>query len=637
MHYSEVLRDEFNKPVAVHGTTKDVTEQKLQQLKMEESERTLERYAQKLTDTLESIGDGFFTLTRDWVVSYWNHKAEELMGKQRHELVGRNIWDVFPEVKHLKFYSESHLSLKRNIAIRFEEQYPHTKTWFEVDIYPNKDGLSVYFKDITSRKNGEEHLRIVNERLEFVSKATTDAIWDWDLVNNTNYFNASFKQLFGHSHHTTSIEESWSAHIHPEDKDKVSDSLSRSISNSAISNWSLEYRFMRADGTIANVFDRGFIIRDEKGQAIRMVGAMQDLTRQKEAESLMRLSEKKYKLLFYQSYIPMWTFDALTYQITDANEAALNLYGYTRKEFLSMSVIDLRAPEEKAGFLEMMKRIQEKKQRGYRDIFLHVKKNGEQFYIEVTSHGIDLPSGLHFLVAGLDMTEKLAKEKQRIEEKVTHQKEVAKAIIQTQEKERSEIGKELHDNVNQILTTVKLYIENIRSFPEHKDCFIDKSIELSQRAINEIRFLSKQLVTPVMADLGFHATIVEMVAHYTTMNVFEIDLNLESESLEMDKDMQLTIYRIIQEQLNNIIKYAQATRVQISIQDMKDAIQVKVEDNGCGFDPQKASGGLGLKNIRNRAEVFKGQVNIQSAPGEGCSLQISFPGTDQGAMRNRES
>jgi signal transduction histidine kinase len=88
------------------------------------------------------------------------------------------------------------------------------------------------------------------------------------------------------------------------------------------------------------------------------------------------------------------------------------------------------------------------------------------------------------------------------EEKLTAQKEISKAIINTQEKERSEIGKELHDNVNQILTTAKLYVENIEYYPEKSNVFVVKSKDLLQKSINEIRFLAKQLVTPVINDLG---------------------------------------------------------------------------------------------------------------------------------------
>ena len=205
------------------------------------------------------------------------------------------------------------------------------------------------------------------------------------------------------------------------------------------------------------------------------------------------------------------------------------------------------------------------------------------------------------------------------------EKAISKAIISTQEKERSEIGKELHDNVNQILTTVKLYIENIRDYPDHRMHFIDKSVMLAQRAINEIRMLSKQLVTPVMADLGFEATLSELTDHYKSLNLFDMNLHFAADEATIDKNMQLTIYRIMQEQLNNIVKYAGATEVFIKVMQQPQELEVLISDNGIGFDTSKTSGGLGLRNIEHRSQLFKGQLTLRSAAGAGCSLQIIFP------------
>jgi signal transduction histidine kinase len=232
---------------------------------------------------------------------------------------------------------------------------------------------------------------------------------------------------------------------------------------------------------------------------------------------------------------------------------------------------------------------------------------------------------MHSLVIANDMTEKLQMQQRLINEKVTAQKEIAKAIIQTQEQERMEIGKELHDNVNQILTTVKLYIENIRSFPEYQATFIEKTVTLTQKAIDEIRLLSKQLVSPVINDLNFKAAIIELVEHYRWLNLFKIEYTFEADEHLLDKDMQLTLYRIIQEQMNNIVKHAKASFVTISIVTDKESLTVSLTDDGVGFEATTIVDGVGIRNIKNRAEVYKGVVNLHTSPGKGCSLMITFP------------
>jgi len=488
MHYSELVQNEAGEPTTFLGATRNITDTRLHELQLKESEQKLQQYTQQLSDILESIGDGFYAVDNHWNVTYWNKKAEELLRRPRTQILGKNLWKEYAEAVPLKFHSAFMNAVNEKKAVQFEEYFPPLQIWVEVNAYPTSDGLSVFFKDITARIEQERNLKISNERFEFVSKATTDAIWDWDVVHNTNYFNEAFTHVFGHNRKPQTLTDSWADHLHTNDKLKVIKSIDAALANPAITGWESEYRFIKADGTIANVYDRALIIRNDEGKAIRMVGAMQDITKMKETE-----------------------------------------------------------------------------------------------------------------------------------------KAISKAIITTQEKERSEIGKELHDNVNQILTTVKLYIENIRDYPDHRMHFIEKSVMLAQRAINEIRMLSKQLVTPVMADLGFEATLSELTDHYKSLSLFNITLQFEANEAAIDKNMQLTIYRIVQEQLNNIVKYAHAKEVKIKVVQQPNTLLVQVTDDGVGFDTTQTSGGLGLRNIEHRSQLFKGQLKLQSAPGSGCHLQIIFP------------
>ncbi|RYY64706.1 MAG: sensor histidine kinase, partial [Chitinophagaceae bacterium] len=194
-----------------------------------------------------------------------------------------------------------------------------------------------------------------------------------------------------------------------------------------------------------------------------------------------------------------------------------------------------------------------------------------------------------------------------------------------QEKERSEIGKELHDNVNQILTTAKLYIENIGYYPTQQADYVSKSAALLQRAITEIRNLSKALVTPVLYDIGLRATLEELIGQYRTLHLFTVHFNFDIAEERIENGLQLTVYRILQEQLNNIVKHARASKVGIDIRGEGERLRICIADNGVGFDLQQARNGLGLHNMKNRIEVFKGEMEMTSAPNMGCSICISFP------------
>ncbi len=256
-----------------------------------EAAEELQKAYQEKINVLESIGDAFFNVNKDWVVTYWNKETEKVLGRKRDAIIGRNLWDEYPEVVETGFYRQYHKAMETQENLAFEEFYPALNKWFEVAVYPSTSGLSVYFKDVTLRKESDIHLRQANERFEKVTEATNDAIWDWNILENTLYWGAGFKSLFGYQiEKTTPTLESWTKHIHPEDRERVLQSIYGALEKPDQINWIAEYRYQKTDGTFADVIDRGTVIRDETGNPIRMVGAMNDITERKNFE----ISRSKY-------------------------------------------------------------------------------------------------------------------------------------------------------------------------------------------------------------------------------------------------------------------------------------------------------------------------------------------------------
>src|SRR5690606_6064766 len=131
-------------------------------------------------------------------VTYWNNKAEELLLTKKEHIIGKKLWDVFSDHVGLKSYHEYIKAIKFNEVVHFEDYYPENESWLEVSAYPSKNGLSVYFKDITVRKNQEKNIRESNERFEKITEATNDAIWDFDVVNNKLFWGKGFENQFGY-------------------------------------------------------------------------------------------------------------------------------------------------------------------------------------------------------------------------------------------------------------------------------------------------------------------------------------------------------------------------------------------------------------------------------------------------------
>jgi hypothetical protein len=169
-------------------------------------------------------------------------------------------------------------------TVEFEAWFEPLSSWFNVRAYPSRQGLAVYFYNITQQRAAREQARISEERFRLLAKATNDAIWDWNLDTNETWRNEGFQKLFGHAAEDRPSIDDWSTRIHPEDHERVTAGIRRAIDDGRES-WSDEYRYLRHDGSVAHVFDRGYIIRDADGKPTRMIGGMSDLTERKKLEA----------------------------------------------------------------------------------------------------------------------------------------------------------------------------------------------------------------------------------------------------------------------------------------------------------------------------------------------------------------
>lgn len=245
----------------------------------------LERAYKEKNEILESISDAFFAVDEEWIVTYWNNHAETILGRKKHEIVGNKLWDVFSDAIDSVFYRNYHKALETGETVNFEEYYPTLDMWVEVAAYPSESGLSVYFKDITLRKRADIRLLEANERFELVTKATNDTIWDWDIVNDDFYRSDNIQKLFGENASThLKKNQFWKDKFHPEDVEKLESSIVHALNDPSLERWEMEYRVFNDNKEELSVIDRGIIVRNAKGKATRMVGAITDLTKQKKLE-----------------------------------------------------------------------------------------------------------------------------------------------------------------------------------------------------------------------------------------------------------------------------------------------------------------------------------------------------------------
>jgi len=209
------------------------------------------------------------------------------------------------------------------------------------------------------------------------------------------------------------------------------------------------------------------------------------------------------------------------------------------------------------------------------------------------------------------------------------QKLVAQAMVDAQEKERAEIGKELHDNINQILSTTKLYLELAKNDNNERLSLITRSAGNIHNAIHEIRNISRSLVPSSIGDLGLQDSIIDLVESVQTTRAIHVEFYPVGNFDEKISDKaKLMLFRIIQEQINNVLKHSGARNliIELILEETDNNIELSITDDGKGFNPEKVrKKGLGLSNIMSRADLFGGKVTIQSSPGHGCRLRVQVP------------
>ena len=255
----------------------------------------------------------------------------------------------------------------------------------------------------------------------------------------------------------------------------------------------------------------------------------------------------------------------------------------------------------------------------------HLTKNGVVIIMEISSHTIDYNGSNAVLALGKNVTDKILLENSLAEERQIRHQQITDAVITGQEKERSQLGEELHDNINQILATTRLYIECALTEDTLRMELINDSKKLLEKAMLEIRKLSKTLLPPSLGEIGLLDALDDLIENIKDVNSLQIktDWNNFSENILSEK-LKLTIFRIVQEQLNNITKHSQAANAYISLKKVNKMIKLNIKDNGIGFNTATKRNGVGLRNITSRAEVNNGTVILVSQPGAGCELEVNF-------------
>ena len=515
----------------------------------------------------------------------------------------------------------------------------------KVILYQNKKRNKAVFEKLQVTNN---EIKESNERYDIVAKATSDTIWDWKIEDDSFIWNKGIQGVFGYKKEDVGkTSKWWFDRIHPEDSLKMSVKL-YSFVEQKTEKWQDEYRFQCADGTYKYVFDRGFLVKDTDGKPIRMIGAIQDVTKQKEEEQRLRLLET----------VITQTKDAVMITDIDISENAIPNIIFVNSAFTDMTgypseeVIG-KSPEmffgKKSDILEFDKlktAIQE-----YKECFVETisyKKNGEEYWVNFSMIPVTNKDGehSHWISIQRDVTEEKEKEKEKeqlIRELTQNNKDLKQFSYITSHNLRAPLS-----NLTGLLNLIEdIAIEN----PELKEIItgFSKSTHLLNETINDLvkviiikdnpsiqkeKVLIKDVFENVFNQLSFLISVHKPILKIDLEDVSILDINksyLESIFLNL---------------LTNAIKYREPSRqlrVNIATKVIDKKLIITFKDNGIGIDLDKNkdkifglyqrfhnypdSKGLGLYLVKSQVESMGGTISVESTVGKGTLFTIIFKNT----------
>lgn len=614
------------------GLVDNITERK-------QAEQELQAAHDRLSFHIENAPLGFIEWDNQLHVKNWSKRAEEIFGWTDKEFISLQK-DGYSQVyeEDLPWVSKiSEQLITGKVERNSVEHRNYTKDgrviwceWFN-SVLKDKDGKVITIlslvQDITERKKAEEDLRQSELRLNEAQAITHISNWEIDLVQNIHTWSDEFYRIYGiNKGEVQPSVELFLSFMHPDDADFAQKKIQEAFNS--FSNSTFDFRFIRKNGVIRYGCIEWRFEFDKKGKPLRLFGIVQDITERKEAEEELRKSIERFRYATKASSDIIWelNFETKQYLVHEGNEKLFGVNSIDWKLGVEGSYI---IKEDRKKVLQSFMEARMDTTRTLWILEYRVWSENNSI-LHIINHAMFIrdEKGKAVRVVGAitDITQRKKLELELLEQQRNEQLKITATALEAQEKERNEIGIELHDNVNQILVATKLFLSMMKDDPVKNQTLLNSCMENLQNAINENRKIAHVLVAPdfetkILADQIF--ALSEDMLKIAGIDVHVDTIRLQEELL--NDQQKLAVYRIAQEQCTNIVKYAKARLVNISLSTTDGFFKMIITDDGVGMETGKKTEGIGLKNMKGRLSIFNGSAGIKTRPGKGFILEIAIP------------
>jgi PAS domain S-box-containing protein len=590
---------------------------------------------------LNSLEEGVMLMQGDQgTIISANSKACEIIGFSHEQIIGKNLMDIggtafkedgttmsvqeYPAMLTLHTGAVIHKSVLGFVNAKGKLTWLSVSTCILEEFNESVPGLiGVTFNDITAYRDAESRLSDSEYIFQSFMNNTHSPAWIIDEDGCIIYMNDIFKSVWklNDSHMYSNVRD-----LMPQPMVDQYLINNRRVLESGQPLITIE-NSLRRDGTPGVYLVFKFLLQTSTPK--RLIGGQSiDITEEKKAQQeIEKVNERFYYTTKATSdYIWDWNIENGTIY---RSEPFSQLTGYLQNDMENdlYWLLEKIHIDDRQRVMQHINACLMARNNYWHDEYRFRCADGTYKYLSDKGY-IIYKDGIAVRAIGAiqDLTEK-----RRLEEELAQQKEkerirINQAMISGQEYERNEISKELHDNVNQILSSAMIMLTTARGNTDDKEFLIEKTTQYIDLAIQEIRKISKSLNSSIVKEVGLIDPIEDIIKNMQLVRPvtvdFECDPSLED---ELSHDVQLMLYRIIQEQTNNIMRYAEAGHVRIAIEKQEDQLSLLIQDNGKGFDVKKQTRGIGLLNMLNRAETLGGTLSIDTRPGDGCRLLVQIP------------
>lgn len=581
---------------------------------------------------VESLEEGIAVVDRDFRYVLANRAFLHDRGKERHEVVGRFIWDVLsPDVCHLiKAKLDECFTGK---LVSFERQFTDPDrgarhllvSYFPIAGAQGVESVACILKDTTDAKRAEEARADAERKYRKIVENAEEGIFQSTPEGRYLVANPALARMHGFDSPADLIRERTDiprdVYVDPARRD----AFMRLMESDGVVQ-GFEFQLTRKDGATIWVSVNARAVRDKNGNIQYYEGSVQDITERREAQEALLLSEERYRELFENSRDAIYVHD-LNGRYTSVNHAAEELSGYTREEIIGKHYSNFVLPTHlKAVRENFCRKLDVPLETTYETQI--ACKNGTRKPVEVSSRMIyrnGEPAGVQGTVR--DITER--KHAQRALQTYSRR------LVNAQEAERAIIARELHDDIGQSLTAISIHLESIyRSGAVHESAVprLRESIDVIDNALRRVRELSFELRPALLDDLGLAAALTWYAARFSERTGIRTTVSGDLPELKgIDRSVETACFRIVQEALTNTARYARASEASIHVERRNGALNLTISDNGVGFaveafvGPGRATNALGLRGMEERASDVGGRVNIDSAEGKGTQVILRVP------------